>query len=675
MIKVLIYVRFSLGGLSPNDAGWRNYMRLTKAQVTNFKCVDDSNEFSIDDVTCLVGKNEAGKTAILKSLYRINPTDSTDEQYDKQRDYPRRYLLDYDEIHKSEEATVVTTHWVLSDAEIEGLKKIVGPRGLTGNEVIVKKGYGNKQGWTVPVDEKNTVEHLIASARLHEEEAKEFVTIVSVKELRERLDGLGDKASERHKALLAHIKSEFKRGDASHAVIDYLKLPKFLYFSVYDRMNGQVALDALIQKKNNGQAFTKEEKVFNAFLGLVGITIEDLAKQNQFEPLIARLEAASIKISREVFEYWSQNQHLKVQFRLDQAQQGDPAPFNQGRVMRARVLNTHHDVTVGFDERSTGFVWFFSFLVLFSQVKKAFGDNLIILLDEPGLSLHAKAQTDLLRYFEERLKPHHQVIYTTHSPFMVPTDNLLRVRTVEDVVRQREGGGVDILGTKVGDHILSADRDTLFPLQSALGYEITQSLFIGKNTLLVEGPSDLLYLKIFSEALRAKNRTALDKRWTICPTGGVDKVSAFLTLFGGNQLNVAVLVDYAKGSKKRVDDLRRSTLLQQGRVFTANTYAGQDEGDIEDMLGRQVYVELLNKTYDLNGNSIDAAKLPAKGRVLEHVENHFRTLPPKVAEFDHYRPSLYLLENHHKVFDALPEISAAMDRFEKLFNDLNGLLA
>ncbi len=53
--------------------------------------------------------------------------------------------------------------------------------------------------------------------------------------------------------------------------------------------------------------------------------------------------------------------------------------------------------------RATGFVWFFSFLVLFSQVKKSHGDNILLLLDEPGLSLHAKAQSDLLRYFKEQL--------------------------------------------------------------------------------------------------------------------------------------------------------------------------------------------------------------------------------------------------------------------------------
>jgi predicted ATP-dependent endonuclease of OLD family len=125
-------------------------------------------------------------------------------------------------------------------------------------------------------------------------------------------------------------------------------------------------------------------------------------------------------------------------------------------------------VTVPFDDRSTGFVWFFSFLVLFSQMKKQHQKRMVLLLDEPGLSLHGKAQADLLRYFRERLVPDHQVIYTTHSPFMVPSDNLLSVRTVEDMVVYHEDGKPEVQGTKVGSEVLSTDPDTLFPLQSAM---------------------------------------------------------------------------------------------------------------------------------------------------------------------------------------------------------------
>ena len=178
-------------------------------------------------------------------------------------------------------------------------------------------------------------------------------------------------------------------------------------------------------------------------------------------------------------------------------------------------------------ERSAGFVWFFSFLAQFKQLKKTPGNgNAVILLDEPGLTLHGKAQGDLLRYIVERLLPDHQVIFTTHSPFMVPMDRLADVRIVEDVVIEKQGKRPEVMGTKVRSDVLEVNEDTLFPLQGALGYEVTQSLFIGANTWLVEGPSDILYLQVVSQALTKRRRVGLDPKWTLCPSGGLLVFSA-----------------------------------------------------------------------------------------------------------------------------------------------------
>ena len=183
------------------------------------------------------------------------------------------------------------------------------------------------------------------------------------------------------------------------------------------------------------------------------------------------------------------------------------------------------------------------------------------------LTLHGKAQADLLRFFAEKLAPHHQVVYSTHSPFMVPAQDLASVRIVEDQVEVKGNRRVP-LGTKVRDDVLTRDPDTLFPLQGALGYEISQSLFVGKNTLLVEGPGDILYLQCHSDALRRRSRVGLDSRWTICPAGGIDKIRPFVSLFGGNGLNVAVLSDQAAGDKKKIEELRKSSVLAAGRLFS-----------------------------------------------------------------------------------------------------------
>jgi predicted ATP-dependent endonuclease of OLD family len=618
-------------------------------------------------------ENESGKTTLLTALYRLNPIFEVDSKFDRQKDYPRRYLADYEERHKGKDPKIVTTWWELEPADKEKVTKAVGPGALTGDEIEVSKGYDNVTRWNVGINEEAIVRHFIDGSGLHDEEKTHVGVVKTIAALKTKVAAIPE-ASPRRDELIKKIDATAPDASAWKAVTRLLELPKFLFFSQYQRMQGQVSLEQIQQKKVDN-TLDGNDQVFIALCEMASVTIEQVVGIKEFEGLVSRFEGASNKISAEIFRYWSQNKFLKVQFRLDPAQPGDPAPYNSGNIFRTRIYNQLHEVTVPFDDRSTGFVWFFSFLSLFSQVKKRTPGQLLLLLDEPGLSLHGKAQADLLRYFKERLAPHHQLIYTTHSPFMVPSDNLLSARTVEDVVIFREGEQPEVHGTKVSGDVLSTDKDTLFPLQGALGYEITQTLFVGEHTLLVEGPGDLLYLTALSEELRGRKRMALDQRWTICPCGGIDKVSAFMSLFGGNRLHVAVLTDFASGQKKKVEDLRRSKILRDGHVLTMDTYAGQAEADVEDVLGASFCVDLVNACYDLTASQ--AITVPAAGaRVLKHTEDIFRTLPATIPEFNHYAPASYLTEHRSAILKKVPtpDLDAALTRFEQLFTDVNALL-
>ena len=647
-------------------------MRLTKVRVQNFKCIEDSGEFTIEQVTSLVGKNEAGKSALLDALFRLNPV-SGSGGYDTLLHYPRRRLNEYEEkvVAGAEPDTVVTTTWELNRSDLDALNDALGAPAFIGSEVIIMRGYDKNHLYEFEINEERIVAQFLDAAGLHQEERAPLAGITTVSAL---IDAVAKPAetSARYTALLTRLQAAFPKKSADQVAIKVLseRMPKFLYFSDYYKMRGTVSVTDVVARKA-ADGLRPADRVFLALLAMAGTTMEQLASMDQFEPLIAKLEAVSIRISNEIFRYWSQNKNLKVIFRADLGKSGDPAPYNEGVVFRARVENQRHQVTVGFDERSTGFVWFFSFLVWFSQIKKEYGDQLVILLDEPALTLHARAQADLLRYIGEKLAPQYQVMYTTHSPFMIDPAHLLGARTVEDVV-DKEG---NILGTKVGDDVLSTDADTVFPLQAALGYDITQTLFIGQDNILVEGPSDYLYLTWASEELKAQGRAGLDRRWRIAPTGGIDKVAAFVTLFGGNKLNVAVVTDLHQGDKAKVNDLKKR-LLQDGRVFSADSYAAQPEADIEDIVGRENYIEIVNKAYELDTSRRVPAMKPADAaaRVAEEVRRHFMTLPADAPTFDHYGPAEYLVKNAAKL-RKLPDYEGALARFEQLFHDLNGLLS
>jgi predicted ATP-dependent endonuclease of OLD family len=649
-------------------------MKLENVQITNFRCIDDSTPFAVGQVTCLVGKNESGKTSVLHALTRLNSTDSSLSQFDKERDYPRKMLTDFDE-----DTRVLETKWLLDDEDVAAVEKVLGAGALPSKNITIQKTYDKdgKSIWPVTVEEKKIIEWLLHEAGCDANERKHFESCTTIKDFVSKAEPL-KATSPRITTILEKI-AKWRKSDPTLAAIDilYKRMPKFLYFASYDRMDGNVSLEKLKTDVANGHV-SRNDLVFLAFLDFAGTALDELAKLDRYEVMKARVEAASIKISKQIFKYWSQNRHLKVQFSLEAGRAGDAAPFNSGNIMRTRILNMLHDMTVPFDDRSAGFVWFFSFLVLFSQVKKKHG-NVIILLDEPGLNLHAKAQADLLKFISEELKPHHQVIYSTHSPFMVASDDLAGVRTVEDVVKYAADGRVEaVLGTKVGDQVLSTDKDTLFPLQGALGYEITQTLFVGKHTLVVEGPSDILYLQAASAELGRRGRTKLDLRWTPCPAGSVDKVAAFLSLFGGNKLHVAVLVDYAQGQKGKIESLRKSKILQDGHVFTTTDFCAQAEADIEDFFGADLYVELINGTYNLTGNNkLTVAEVQAAQesslRIVKKVEAVLR-LKPALPEFDHYSPAMFLVQNPKLLNPDNASVNVALDRFENLFKKLNALL-
>src|SRR5690606_32017854 len=172
---------------------------------------------------------------------------------------------------------------------------------------------------------------------------------------------------------------------------------------------------------------------------------------------------------------------------------------------------------------------------------------------------------------------HHAIIFSTHSPFMVPHEKLMSSRIVEDLVTFDDRHRPTPIGTRVRDDVLNADKDSIFPLQGALGYSLTQSLFVGKHTLLVEGPGDILFMQALSAELVRRKRTGLDPEWVICPAGGIDKIHTFVSLFGGNKLDVIALSDYAKKDAQKLDALRRANIVKDGGVLTVADFLQQEE--------------------------------------------------------------------------------------------------
>jgi predicted ATP-dependent endonuclease of OLD family len=298
-----------------------------------------------------------------------------------------------------------------------------------------------------------------------------FVDDVSASKADEVRATAHQKAMTGFKRRIKQAQSLVAEKDPYEAVTQVLfdRLPKFFYFSEYSELRGRINLEKLAATAEEDR--TESQDTALSLFDLAGVTVENLMAED-YETRVADLQAAANTVTNEIFEFWTQNDQLTVRFDVDKHTKQHPQ--GQVAVVRDLLIRIHdqlHQVDTSFDVRSTGFQWFFSFIAAFSAYENYDGD-IVVLLDEPGLGLHARAQKDFLRFIDERLGSRRQVIYSTHSPFMVQPTRMERVRIVEDKTdrKNRDAGAI------VSSDVFSTDADTLFPLQAALGYDLAQHL-------------------------------------------------------------------------------------------------------------------------------------------------------------------------------------------------------
>lgn len=653
-------------------------MKLKEYTVREFRSIWDSGTVKVDDqATCLVGKNEAGKTALLTALYRTNPIIPADAVFNETYDYPKREVEDYRFAVGNgdrDEAVVVECLYELDAEDAEAVTSVFGSKALKGKTFTRSTYYGEAQSrFSLTTDEAAARKHLADNPALPDKFKTELSGATEWDAFAATLDAAEPtEAVTALKKLVAKIREKGLSSYIFNSLI-WPRAPKFLYFDEYYQMEGQANLNTLIARED-AKALEDSDYPLLGLINLARLDHRKLVETKNTAELKNKLEGAGNHLTNRIVKYWSQNRHIQMRFDVRDAKPEDPEGMREGINVWGEVYDTVHWAHTPLRSRSRGFVWFFSFLAWYEDIKRQ-KQNVILLLDEPGLSLHGRAQADLLKYFEAELSVH-QLIYTTHSPFMIDPAKFERVRIVQDLgIDAKEPLPKDQDGTKVLSNVFDATDDSLFPLQGALGYEIQQTLFIGPNSLVVEGPADMLFLRAVSAELEREGREGLSEKWIITPTGGSGKVPTFIALLAPQKgMNVATLLDIQSSDRVQIEELYKKKLLKKKQVATYGDFVGKSEADVEDMFERDFYVDLVNAEFvkELK-DSIEASSLNAKEpRTLRAIESFLADNPFQTGAFGHYRPARYFSENAATLW---PKVSdATKDRFETAFRHLNALL-
>lgn len=556
-------------------------MILKKFCVTDFRSTTDSGWINVSDVTALIGENEAGKTNLLLPLWKFNP--SGDGAINILDDMPRsRYAEMREEPGRHDFVTCVFE----LDEDERALAVRHGADPNTCSTVEVVRDFEGRYGWSFPDAEDFDLYEAFIPAQLGETTDNDELESDNV-------------------AKGPSLSSELRA-----------RLPKFVYYSNYGNLDAQIYLPHVVDNLSRtdlGAKETAKARTLKVLFDLVNLSPQEVlelaratgvteqidhqgrristepkteeqiaADDEKLRTRAALLQSASTKLTKTFREWWKQGDY---RFRL----QAD------GNYFRIWVSDNRRPEEIELEHRSTGLQWFLSFFLVFTYESEDDYEGAIILLDEPGHSLHPLAQRDLSRFFDNLSKTN-QILFTTHSPFMIDADRLDRVRKVYVA---EDGGTVasDDLGQsrRTGGQ---REAGATYAVHSALNLSVAESLLLGCKPVIVEGPSDQHYLSAIKNVLIGKGRIQPSAELVFPPAGGAKtaKIIAAI-LLGRDEVLPFVLLDGDNAGQQAAKALRESLYAasEDRIILTDDVFDSMANTEIEDLLPSSLLVQIMDR--------------------------------------------------------------------------------
>jgi hypothetical protein len=595
-------------------------MRLKKARVTSYRSIRDTGWIDFEPgKTIFVGPNEAGKTAVLRALQQINPPKDV-PKFDALRDYPRS---EYNDVSKGivnpSKTDVVVAHFDLEDDD----KAVVSEEFREGTYVIRRRldnSYRHEILGAPPNPTLGSIRKDLVRLAAHLDMRNPGASPTAAQQLAEITNGWqdnhyiqtklanglkawlesrltdideGDKKEEERYDRLVAVCGVYPRYVEACAAL-HARLPLFVLFSNYYRVRPLIHLAHLATRSEQNLLDDDQYDYGNqCLLKLLGFTARELSDlgrvaepdpnnaealkvlRDQLDKRSYQLNAASVRLTNEIVKVWNPNP--------DRAEADRLRITADGQYLKV-VVEDALGVDIELDQRSEGFQWLVSFFVVFFSETEGAHRNAVLLLDEPGLSLHALKQRDF-RETISTLACSNQTIYTTHSPFLVGPGELDLVRVVE--MKERK------TGTRVHTTVTANDPAALLPLQEALGYDLAQSLFMHQRNLILEGLTDFWYVEATAALLEADGSAPLNGKIALISANAASKVVYYATILHAHNLKVAALLDSdAAGDQAAQQDVLVNALGNKRILRTRDVYAGPvARPEVEDLL-RETLIEV-----------------------------------------------------------------------------------
>ncbi len=655
---------------------------LDRFKVTNFRSIEESDWIEVSDNTCLVGTNEAGKTNLLIALWKLNPANN--EPIIPLNDFPRNIYSKY-KVDKHSEDVFIKADFILDDKLANEISKELNCDYEQIKRVLVERKYDGKYYITFPYSEvrsfsceriieildsfKNQIEKEDFYIKESNENKKTLVDFIEneknnyvedyfnksqVEETISKVNLLIDDNFKRKKNIPEFIQNKLATKltffiDAFNAkpiqttteieqkVLK--KIPKFVFYSDYGNLDSEIFLPRVIEdleRDDLSQSARAKVRTLEVLFKYVGLSPQEIYELGNDRKVVVKIldynnrvvSTEEEDLSEEEVKEWSEKKkergvllrsaatELSTSFKKWWLQGDYIFDFQaDGNHFRINVSDKLRPEQIELEGRSRGLQWFFSFFLVFLVETKEEHSNTVLLLDEPGLSLHPIAQYDLAKFFK-KLSEDNQLIYTSHSPFLVDMDNLANVKAV--YVDSETGR------TKVSSNLRYNDLDSeksIYPVHAALGLTVSDTLLLGCKPILVEGPSDQIYLTLIKRFLIGIGNLKYSKEIVFIPTGGVKGMSPVSKLVASrdNELPI-VLLDSDKAGEDFQKQLKSGKYIEQkDKVLGVKDFIGKDIYEIEDLIEPETLIKIIDKKYRAENEFEDFYK--SNNPIVDQIED------------------------------------------------------
>jgi len=594
-------------------------LRLRKFRVQAFRCIHDSGDIVVGDLAAFVGRNESGKTTILQALTMLNrdemisELDLCDEMTERLKSEIRivegDFELNYDETEIIKER-FPSLH--LTKLKIFRTNKNPELQYDFGDTHVNKEEHQNLEHWQDITKQLLSFVESIPNYISKKLDTDFFTGSMpgNKKIIQAELDGFSSSIhaiateekqvisewEETNSKIIKNVEKILIDNTESEALknfIDDRLHPRFVYFSDYKKILGNINLAEYIKESETEasagieyiEGFDRAETVRN-LLYLAEFEIEKLEEvKNSPSKLIKFLNIASKKLTERLNPSWK-GEAINVELRL-----------NPGNILSVVLSDVHKDGTITntglLNRRAEGFKWTFSFIVNFAaETQKAELKEAILLLDEPARNLHPTQQmgiSDLLK----NLAGSNQVLYATHSPFMIfdyTPGNLL----VVELDRKKHL-------SKIFYDYWKADDATLTPILYGLAKGLVDSITdreVGNNSrplIIVETMSDTMYLNAFDKFLQDPNISM--NPLNVVPAYAKNSVLPLSIFYHNHGYNTFVLLDNDYESNQIAEQLKNNKFSETQIIFFERD--GNLLQSMEDYMITEDYLYAVNQTYEI----------------------------------------------------------------------------